>query len=266
MFAEPPADLRRALDAARERLGAFADLHFAETIGSTNDAATELSLAGAREGVSVLADQQTAGRGRRGRSWSSPPGAGLYLSVVFRGAELTAVPGLVTLGAGVAAAAAVQRATGMPVALKWPNDLVIGDAWKKLGGILCEAQGREALIVGIGINVTSSSHPPDVAARATSIESELGRGTDRAALVVECLVELRALAAALRSADRADLLSQWRHRAASGWQGAMVNWQDGNVSVRGVVRDVDADGALLVDRDGQQERVIAGEVLWERRP
>lgn len=266
MFSEPPADLRRALDRACERLGPFADLRYAETIGSTNDTATQLALSGAPEGLAVLADQQTAGRGRRGRTWSSPPGAGLYLSVIFRGAELTAAPGLVTLGAGVAAATAVLAATGLPVALKWPNDLVMGESWKKLGGILCEAQGRDALVVGVGINVTSSSHPPDVAARATAIETELGRGCDRAALVVECLAELRALAVALRQADRRAVLQRWRALAADGWQSSTVRWQDGDTEMRGLAREVDDDGALIVEREGRRERVIAGEVLWDRRP
>jgi len=262
MFSDPPAELRRALDAARGRLGPFGDLRYAETIGSTNDAATRLALSGAAEGVAVLADQQTAGRGRRGRSWSSPPGAGLYLSVVLRGRELSSAPGLVTLGAGVAAADAILAATGLPVMLKWPNDLVIGDAWKKLGGILCEGQGPEpstgsgspraesrgdALVVGLGINLTLSAHSPEVTARAAALESELGRTVDRAALVVECLAHLRDLAAA-------------------GWQDASVRRQDGDQLVRGVARDVDDDGALIVEHDGRRERVIAGEVTWERHP
>lgn len=265
-FAVLPNELQRALDVARERLGPFAELRYADTIGSTNDAATELALAGAPEGTAVLADQQTAGRGRRGRAWSSPPGAGLYLSVVLRGAGLASLPGLVTLGAGAAAADAVLAATGLPVRLKWPNDLVMGHAWKKLGGILCEAQGREALVVGLGINVMSSAHPPEVAARATAIEAELGRAIDRSSLVVECLAALRTLAQSLHTPDPSTLLNRWRDHAADGWRGAVVRWHDDNVEVSGIARDVDHDGALIVERDGRRERVIAGEVLWQPRP
>ena len=274
MFSDPPAELQRVLDAARSQLGAFADLRYAETIGSTNDVALQLAANGAPEGTSVLAEQQTSGRGRRGRVWSSPPGAGLYLSTVLRGAALTVDPGVVTLGAGVAAADAVLAATGLPVALKWPNDLVIGDAWKKLGGILCEAHGADAIVIGIGINITSAAHPPDVAMRATAIDTELGRPTDRSTLIVECLTQLRALAETLRSPERLSLLDRWRARAADGWHAAHVRWQDQGVDddgvartleVRGIARDVDADGALIVERDGRRERVIAGEVVWERR-
>lgn len=266
MFSALPGDLRRAIDAARGRLGVFANLHYADTVGSTNDLAAQLALSGAPDGTAVLADQQTAGRGRRGRTWSSPPGAGLYLSVVLRGRALSAAPGLMTLGAGVAAVDAVMAATGLPVMLKWPNDLVSGDAWRKLGGILCEAQGQDAIVVGLGINVTPAAHPTDVMARATSIEGELGRAVDRAALVVECLAHLRAAAEAVRSNQAAALLDRWRACAAAGWQGAAVRWQDGDREARGVARDVDVDGALLVERDGRRERVIAGEVVWERHP
>jgi len=266
MFSVLPDELRRAIDAARERLGGFADLRYAETVTSTNDIAAQLAWSGAANGAAVLAGQQTAGRGRRGRVWSSPTGAGLYLSVVLRGPSLSAAPGLMTLGAGVAAVDAVKAATGLPVMLKWPNDLVIGDTWKKLGGILCEAQGPDAIVVGLGINVTPAAHPPDVMARATSIEGELGRAVDRAALVIECLVQLRAAADTVRSNQAAALLDRWRARAAAGWQAAAVRWQDGDREARGVARDVDVDGALLVERDGRRERVIAGEVVWERHP
>jgi BirA family biotin operon repressor/biotin-[acetyl-CoA-carboxylase] ligase len=266
MFSAPPADVQSAVDTARERLGPFASLRYAESIGSTNDAALALAAAGEPEGTSVLADAQTAGRGRRGRAWSSPPGAGLYLSVVLRGADLTSSPGLVTLGAGTAASNAVETSTGLPVRLKWPNDLVIGAEWRKLGGILCEAQGRDALVVGIGVNLTPASHPPDVMARAASIEGELARAVDRAAIVVECLAGLRALSSALRSGHGAAIVDAWRGRAADGWRGAAVEWMDGDRSISAIAKDVDIDGGLIVERDGRRERVVAGEVLWNRRP
>jgi BirA family biotin operon repressor/biotin-[acetyl-CoA-carboxylase] ligase len=266
MFSAPPADVQSAVDASRDRLGPFASLRYAESIGSTNDAALALAAAGEPEGASVLSDEQTAGRGRRGRSWSSPPGAGLYLSVILRGGGLTSLPGLVTLGAGVAASAAVQSATGLPVRLKWPNDLVIGAEWRKLGGILCEAHGSDALVVGIGINLTPAAHPPEVMARAASIEGELARSVDRAAIIVECLAGLRALSSALRNGQGATVVNAWRDRAANGWRGAPVQWADGDHSVSAVAKDIDADGGLIVERDGRVERVVAGEVLWNRRP
>ena len=265
MFSPPPADVGTAVSAAAERLGPFAALRYAESIGSTNDAALALAASGEPEGVSVLADEQTAGRGRRGRSWSSPPGAGLYLSVILRG-DLASSPGLVTLGAGVAASAAVQAATGLPVRLKWPNDLVIGADWRKLGGILCEAQGRGALVVGVGINLSAAAHPPEVSARAASIEGELARSVDRTAIIVECLAGFRALASALRAGQGDAIVSAWRDRAAEGWRAAPVAWIEGERTITAVAKDIDADGGLIVLRDGRLERVVAGEVLWNRRP
>lgn len=265
MFSAPPADVATAVGAAVDRLGAFSNLRYADSIGSTNDAALALAAAGAPEGASVLADQQTAGRGRRGRSWSSPPGAGLYLSIIFRDRDFPKAPGLVTLGAGVAAATAIQAACGLPVRLKWPNDLVIGAEWRKLGGILCEAQGSDALVVGIGINLTAAAHPPDVSARATSVEGELGRSVDRASIIVEMLAGLRELAATLRAGSGATVVSGWRERAADGWRAAPVQWIDGERTVHAVAKDIDTDGGLIVERDGRLERVVAGEVLWNRR-
>jgi BirA family biotin operon repressor/biotin-[acetyl-CoA-carboxylase] ligase len=260
-----PTELQIAIAHARERLGAFANLRFADSIGSTNDVVMQWAADGAPEGTALLADQQTSGRGRRGHAWSSPAGAGLYLSVVLRGERLTRAPGLATLGAGVAARNAIATAPGLPVALTWPNDLVIGTAWRKLGGILCEASGRDGVVIGIGINVTPASHPPDVAARAASIEGELGRSVDRTSLIVECLAELQQLSEALRDDRGAAVLEAWRAHGAEGWQHAPVRWQDGEQVVHAVARDIDADGALIVERDGQRVRVIAGEVVWERR-
>jgi BirA family biotin operon repressor/biotin-[acetyl-CoA-carboxylase] ligase len=266
MFSPLPVDVGHALSAANDRLGPFGAVLYAETIGSTNDAALALAAAAHPEGTAVLADQQTAGRGRRGRVWSSPPGAGLYLSVILRGAELTARPGLITLGAGVAASTAIEAVSGLPVRLKWPNDLVIGHAWRKIGGILCEAQGRDALVVGIGINLTPAAHPLDVSARAASVEGELSRSVDRAAIIVECLSGLRGLVASIRMGEDEGIVAEWRRRAAEGWRAAPVEWLDGEHTVHAIAKDIDVDGGLLVDRDGRVERVVAGEVLWNRRP
>lgn len=264
MFAALPKELQHALDAAHAQLGGFTNVRYADSIGSTNDAVMQLAAAGEPEGTAVCADQQTAGRGRRGRTWSSPAGAGVYLSVLLRGREFTSAPGLSTLGAGVAAAAAVQAATGLQVSLKWPNDLVIGERWQKLGGILCEAQGNDALVIGLGLNITSAAHPPDVAFRATSVDAELGRPTDRWAIVVACLAALGTLAAQLRAGRGPEVLQQWRRWAAPGWDNAAVRWTDADREARGTARDVDTEGALIVERDSRRERVIAGEVVWER--
>jgi BirA family biotin operon repressor/biotin-[acetyl-CoA-carboxylase] ligase len=277
-------DLQSAIDDARPRLGPFGSLrHLAET-GSTNDAALALAAAGAPEGTSVLADVQTAGRGRRGRTWHSPPGSGLYLSAVLDAGPLMPALSVVTLAAGVAAAEAIRTASGLPVELKWPNDLVVGRPWRKLGGILCESSGAggrlEAIVVGIGINLRSVAYPPEIASLATSIEAELGRAVDRSRLVVEVLAGLRGVTAMLRENGAAAICGRWRALAQAGLGGAPVRWQVGEILARGLARDIADDGALLVERrDGRDTggsraaggvargeivRLVAGEVRWER--
>src|SRR5688500_9752782 len=125
--------------------GRFADIRWFAELDSTNRLAAALARAGAPDGVVVGADHQTAGRGRRGRTWDSRPGASLLVSVVLRPA-----PALVTLAAGVAAAEACEAVAGVAVELKWPNDLLVDGA--KLGGILSELVGHAA-VVGLGLNL-----------------------------------------------------------------------------------------------------------------
>ena len=142
---ELPPEFVEALDHARARLGGLAsDVRFFPSTGSTNDIAAALAAAGGHEGTVVVADEQTAGRGRRGRTWFSPPASGLYVSVVLVPARAKVTPdraiGLLTLAAGVALAEAVEHATGLTTDIKWPNDLLIGR--RKLAGILAEAVDR----------------------------------------------------------------------------------------------------------------------------
>ena len=261
-----PSDIADALDAAGPELGPFAALRYVAEVESTNDLALALAAAGEPEGTAVLAGEQRAGRGRRGRVWFSPPGAGLYLSAILRPGGPPDALSLVTLAAGVAAARAIERTSGLPVELKWPNDLVVGRPWRKLGGVLCEGVGAriDAVVVGTGVNLQPAAYPRQVADRATSIEVELGRPADRARLVVALLTELRQVAERLRSADRRWVCDEWRRFARAGL-GTRVRWRDHEQQDRrGRARDIDASGALLVETDGRVERVIAGEVIWEQ--
>ena len=260
-----PADLTDAL--AVTPLGAFGDIRYVPDVESTNDLALALAANGAAEGTSVLADMQRAGRGRRGRTWFSPPGAGLYLSVITRPGEGSSLS-LITLAAGVAAAHAIATTTRLPIELKWPNDLVIGRPWRKLGGILCESAGAgsrvDAVVIGIGVNLGHLAYPPDVADRATSIEAELGRPVSRGVIAVAVLAALREAVGHLRAGDRAWITAAWRGFGRAGLDGAPVHWQEGGVLQRGLARDLDVDGALLVERQGRVDRLVAGEVLWDR--
>lgn len=241
--------------------------YFAE-VDSTNDEALALAVRGAEDGTAVMAGLQRAGRGRRGRSWFSPPEAGLYLSLIVRPCDWPGGVPLVTLGAGVAASRAVTQACGLPVELKWPNDLVVGRPWRKLGGVLSEAvtgSGRvDAVVVGIGINLQPAAYPPEIAGQATSVETELGRQVERGPLVAMLMAELAAVIARMRSGPADWLCSQWRSLGRSGLGRAPVRWQQAGEWRQGIAVDIDEQGALIVHAGGVRERIIAGEVFWER--
>jgi BirA family biotin operon repressor/biotin-[acetyl-CoA-carboxylase] ligase len=252
-----PEDIAESLSRAGARVSRFRDrIWWFDVVASTNDVAAVLAERGAPEATVVAADAQSAGRGRQGRAWASPPGAGLYISVVLR-PPAHAVR-LITLATGVAIADGVQAATGLSSRLKWPNDVYAGE--RKIAGILAEASGA-TVIVGFGINVLPASYPPDVALRATSIESELGRPVARGLLLAECLGTFGERYDALLAGGGAGVVSAWRARA-TGTLGRRVEWNEDGEMKRGVAEDVDDDGALLV-RTGQRiERVISGEVRW----
>jgi BirA family biotin operon repressor/biotin-[acetyl-CoA-carboxylase] ligase len=253
----PPDDLTAALALAGTRLNLFAGkVRWFPQVGSTNDIATMLAEHGAEEGVVVVADQQTAGRGRLGRAWASPPGAGIYMSAILR--PTPRASSLLTIAAGVAVADAVALATGLDVQLKWPNDVYVGD--RKLAGILAEGAPRY-VVLGIGINVLPAAYPPDVARRATSIETELGRPVDRGLLLAECLAALALRYGEISLEDGRGVIAAWRKRAAS-TLGCRIEWDAGGQSQRGLVDGIDEDGALLVRSGSELIRITSGEVRW----
>jgi BirA family biotin operon repressor/biotin-[acetyl-CoA-carboxylase] ligase len=264
-----PADLADALAASASRLAPLgAPILFYSTIGSTNDAAAALAAGADAEGAVVIAAAQTAGRGRRGRTWFSPPVGGLYVSVVLAPSRAQQDPdratALVTMTAGVALAEAIEGATGLAADIKWPNDLLAGG--RKLAGILAEgispgAGGVTAVVLGYGLNLGPIAYPPELRERATSLEAELGRPVDRAPL---CAASLAALAARYRDllAGRFDaILDAWRRRAP-GSRGARVEWDSPAGRLSGITDGVDQRGALLVRTAAGLERIVAGEVVW----
>ena len=257
-----PPELAAGLAATATRRRGFGDVvvYFAET-GSTNDVAASLAERGAGEGTAVVASAQSAGRGRFGRAWASPPGAGLYLSVIIRDARLAP---LLTIAGGVAVADGITRATGLPVQLKWPNDIVRPGP-RKLAGILAEGStggaGLQHVVLGVGINLRPSPLPPAIASRATSIEAELGRPADDGAVLGEVLAAFAEACGDLRDGRGARVVERWRSLAPSA-TGSAVEWDSPAGPVRGTTAGVDADGALLVRTPAGVERVISGELRW----
>jgi BirA family biotin operon repressor/biotin-[acetyl-CoA-carboxylase] ligase len=225
-----------------------------DVLGSTNDRARELAVAGAPPLTVVLAERQTAGRGRSGAAWHSPAGAGLWLSALLplAGPVPTHLPLLVGLAAARAAEAVCP---GLDVGVKWPNDLEVGG--KKAGGILCEA-GERAVIAGVGVNVRQrpEDFPEELAGRAVSLEGAWGRPVARGRLAGALLAELARSCAppapALTDGGHLELVRRdvLRDRAVATQQAGA-----------GIARGIDVDGALLVERpDGARVRVVAGSV------
>ena len=267
---EVPADLAAAIERARPRLGRLASpILFFETIGSTNDeAAKQSSVVGHQSsvGLVVVADEQTSGRGRRGHTWFSPPGSGLYVSVVLAPAaasDPTRATTLLTLAAGVALAEGIEQATGLRVDLKWPNDLQVSR--RKLGGILAESSGAgdrsDTVIVGYGINVRPTAFPAELGDRATSLESELGRTVDRHHLLAETLAALSRRYEDLLAGRFDAILDVWRGLAPAA-SGARVRWTTNARDWSGVTAGIDDLGALLVRTGDGTERIVSGEITW----
>jgi BirA family biotin operon repressor/biotin-[acetyl-CoA-carboxylase] ligase len=270
-----PVPLETAFDTVGRRVGAFGSpLVYLEQTGSTNDIAAQLATAGAPHGTLVVAGSQTQGRGRQGRRWFSPPGAGLYFSLLLRPGPDEVLAGatrLLTLTAGVAVAEGIETATGLRPAIKWPNDLVVGDEttrggrWRKLAGILAEGSASEGVVqhvvLGVGINVRDTAYPPELCDVVTSIGREVRADVSGWQVLAECVAALATRWQQVVEGRGADVLQAWRARAAS-IVGAAVQVETSGGTATGITSGLDEDGALVVDVDGLPVRVVAGEVRW----
>lgn len=223
------------------------DVRWFDAIGSTNAEVARHARAGAAEGLLVLADEQTAGRGRRGRVWHAPPGTSLMGSLLLRPDVEPSARTLVPLLVGVALCEAAEAvAPDVDARLKWPNDLLIDG--RKSAGILVEVHPPDAVVVGTGVNVDwrGVARPPDLAG-ATSLAEAAGHDIDRWALLAAYLDRLAARYAAWQREPPA-FLDDYRRRCTTIGRTVVVTHVDGTV-LRGVATDVDVDGSLRVDGD-----------------
>jgi BirA family biotin operon repressor/biotin-[acetyl-CoA-carboxylase] ligase len=286
MFTGMPGDGARNLgDPARAALAGsrFADVRWAPSTGSTNADALALARDGAPEGVVVVADYQTAGRGRYDRAWVAPPGGSLLVSVLLR--PPSPVASAATMATAVAMAEAVEEVAGVTAGLKWPNDLVIADETgeRKLAGILAEADWpasatisagwkqpsaheRAVIVVGIGVNVSWPEDDEairDVADTAVALNWVTPEPVDRLDLLVAFLRRLDRGYGGLVTDGPGAAMDQWRRRSAT--LGRRVRIDLGVDDVEGTAVDVTAEGHLVVEAPGGQRRTFAvGDVVHVR--
>jgi BirA family biotin operon repressor/biotin-[acetyl-CoA-carboxylase] ligase len=237
------------------------ELHCFDELPSTNDRARELADAGADHGEVVVAESQTAGRGRRGRSWASPSGRNLYLSAILRPALPPHRAPELTLVASVAACEACRRA-GVEAGIKWPNDVLVGG--RKVAGILTELSAEPDavhwVVLGIGVNLNSQveDFPAELRTVATSLAVERGQPVPRALFTAALLSELEHWLDRHAAEGFGPIRAAWRERSVTLGREVRIDAEGGEIA--GVAEDIDETGALLVRGREGLSRVVSGDV------
>ncbi|RZS33861.1 BirA family biotin operon repressor/biotin-[acetyl-CoA-carboxylase] ligase [Herbihabitans rhizosphaerae] len=259
------------LELARRLSPAYAAVEVVGSTGSTNADLLAEAQRGAADRTALIAEEQTAGRGRRSREWVSPRGSGLYLSVLLRPVDVPPSQlGTLSLVAGLALARTVTG-LGVDAVLKWPNDLLAGPARAKCAGVLSEVDpASTTVVVGIGLNVTPLSTEVPAGAGglpATSLAAEGARDTDRTEVAVALLSAFAELELAWRHGggdlERAGLLDEYRERCVTLGSEVRVELPDA-AAITGVAADVDGSGQLILDAGDTRKTVSAGDVVHLR--
>ncbi|RJP22834.1 MAG: biotin--[acetyl-CoA-carboxylase] ligase [Candidatus Abyssobacteria bacterium SURF_5] len=230
-----------------------------DSIPSTIDAAGSLAAGGAEEGTVVVAESQTGGRGRLGRAWSSPRGAGIWTSIILRPPIPPRDAPKLTLLAAVAVAAVLQETYHIDARIKWPNDVIVNN--RKICGALTELVAEQDqvkyAIVSFGLNVNQipSTFPPDVADLATSMRMETGKRLERAEVFTHVMSELDRLYLTFRQDNGIDIMNRWRARSCTLGKQVTVRLRD--ELVEGIARDLAEDGSLVVEVAGGRLRHIS---------
>jgi BirA family biotin operon repressor/biotin-[acetyl-CoA-carboxylase] ligase len=233
-------------------------------VDSTQSVAFALAERGAVDRTVVVADAQSAGRGRRGRAWQAPAGTSLLVSILVRPRLPQALLPTLSPTTAVAASDAIRRVTGVDPRVKWPNDVLVGG--RKIAGILLESRmapsarpdvsepAAATVVIGLGINLGQREFPPELASRATSVALEGARVPDRETMLVALLEEFDAWRARLEGEGFEPVRERWRRLSDTLGRRVTID------AVSGVAVDLDTDGALLIDVAGKPTRVTAGEI------
>ena len=230
-----------------------------EETDSTNRVAKELAWQGESEGTLVLANVQSAGRGRLGRSFYSPAGSGIYASLILRPNLVVTQALRITSCAAVAVARAIETVTGVSAQIKWVNDIYVNG--KKVCGILTEAgfdgQGEQMqhAILGIGVNVGKMQFPDELSTIATSLENETGQSVSRNRLLAEICNEFSVF---YENIEKGTFLEESKKRSFVLGKQIMVHTSEGVYEAKAV--DLNEEGHLIVERDGQRECLYTGEI------
>ncbi len=239
---------------------------FKET-DSTNDIVDKLAHDGVPEGIVVFAESQTQGRGRLGRRWLSPPGKGLWFSLLLRPDLNPMAATQLTVISAVAVARAIERETGLSPGIKWPNDIMFGQ--RKCAGILIELSAeidhiRHAVLgIGLDVNLSREEFPEELREIATSLRAEAGRPLDRPALAAALLRELDHVYSRLCAGDFHQVGDEWMRRCTT--LGRRVTLRVGDRTITGTAEALDDEGALLVRNEhGRVERILGGDVTTQK--
>jgi len=264
-LAETPDSLRlleMETDGPTPRIGR--NLVYKERTGSTNDDLMRLGEQGAVEGTVVVADAQSAGKGRKGRRWESPAGRNLYLSVLLRPGLSPTQASLLTLLGAVEVCAAIEHLYSLEARIKWPNDVLLGG--KKTAGVLAEMQAEQEAIhylvlgIGVNLNMTAEMFPEGMVYPATSVSLELGRPVERVSFARELLARLERGYDALLRQGSGPLLDRWLRNCAH--RDAWLEVSTAGGPVRGRFRGLEADGAMILEVEGPRRiSVHAGDVI-----
>lgn len=230
---------------------------------STNDVARRLIQEDAMHGTLVIAEEQTSGRGRAGRSWHSPPGKGLYCTLIFD-LHKSANIQLITIVAGIAVAKTIRELYNIPAGIKWPNDILVKD--KKVAGTLTEAissqKGQIRILLGIGVNINHDApdFPDDLKDVATSIRQIKKETVSRLSFLQSLLTQIETFCELLVSGQERVVISTWKDLAL--YWGEEVVVKKENEIVKGIPVDMDKDGALIIEGTGHMTRkILVGDVL-----